>query len=125
MPICQNHLKMLTPNSTEAAVYCDQILQDADTHHTIDAAKFLVSRGVGIAIITLAECGVCYATSTTSGFIPSIRTEIIDPTGAGDALTSTVIFGLLNDISLDAAIRLGISAASLTLRHRGAVVPDL
>jgi pseudouridine kinase len=116
---------MLTPNSTEAAAYCDQAFEDADQNQAIEAAKHLVSQGVEIVIITLAEFGVCYATSTTSGFVPAIHTEIIDPTGAGDALSSTVIFGLLNDIPLDDAIRLGVSAASLTLRHRGAVIPDL
>jgi len=98
---------------------------DADQSQAIDAAKYLVSRGVVLSIITLAEFGVVYATSETSGSIPAIHTEIEDPTGAGDALTAAVIFALLNDIPLDDAIRLGVSAASLTLRHRGAVTPEL
>jgi len=120
-----SRLQMINPNSSEAAVYCNQSFTDADQQQAGEAAKFLVSRGVEIAIVTLAEFGVCYATSETSGFISAIRTEIIDPTGAGDAMTATLIFALLNAIPLDDAIRLGVSAASLTLRHRGAVVPDL
>jgi len=48
-----------------------------------------------------------------------------DPTGGGDALSAAVIFALLNDIPIDDAVRLGVSAASLTLGHRGAVLPDL
>jgi len=36
-----------------------------------------------------------------------------------------VLFALLNDIELDDAIRLGVSAASLTLRHSGSVYPQL
>jgi pseudouridine kinase len=91
----------------------------------LQAAKSLVGQGVKLAIVTLAEQGLCYATSETSGSIPAIRTQVVDPTGAGDALTSAVIFALLNDIPLDDAVRLGVSAASLTLRYRGAVVPDL
>jgi pseudouridine kinase len=78
-----------------------------------------------VAIITLAQFGVCYATSDTSGYIPAMQTEIMDPTGGGDALTAAVIFALLNDIPLDDAVRLGVSAATLTLRHPGAVRPDL
>ena len=46
-------------------------------------------------------------------------------TGAGDAMTAALLFGLLNDIELDDAIRLGVSAASLTLRHPGSVYPEL
>jgi sugar/nucleoside kinase (ribokinase family) len=36
-----------------------------------------------------------------------------------------LIFSLLNDIPIDNAVRLAVAAASLTLRYRGAVVPDL
>jgi pseudouridine kinase len=120
-----SNLYLITPNSAEAAVFCEQSFDPSNRSQALEAAKHLVSQGVGIAIITLAEFGVCYATSETSGYIPAIGTEIQDPTGAGDALTATVIFALLNDIPLDDAVRLGVSAASLTLRHQGAVVADL
>jgi pseudouridine kinase len=40
-------------------------------------------------------------------------------------LNAAVIYGLLNQIPLDDAVRLGVTAASLTLRHRGTVVHDL
>lgn len=120
-----DRLMMITPNSAEAVVYCQQPFSDAEKDHAVEAAKILVARGVEIAIISLAEFGVCYATSETNGYISAIRTEVTDPTGAGDALTAAVIFALLNDITLDDAIRLGVSAATLTLRHQGAVDPDL
>jgi pseudouridine kinase len=96
-----------------------------DNYQVLNAAKCLVGQGVDIALITLAEQGLCYATSETSGYIPALRTEVIDPTGAGDALSATVMFALLNEIPLDDAVRLGVSAASLTLRHRSSVLPDL
>ncbi len=118
-------LTMITPNSAEASVLCERSVDPKREDQTLEAAKLLVARGVKIAILTLAEFGVCYATSQTSGKVPAIRTEIVDPTGGGDALTAAVLFGLLNDIPLDDAIRLGVSAATLTLRYPGAVVPDL
>ena len=116
---------LITPNINEAAYFCDCTFDPSDPQQALEAAKHLVYQGVRIAIVTLAEFGVCYATSETSGYIPAIHTEIVDPTGGGDALTAAVIFALLNDIPLDDAVRLGVSAASLTLRHRGAVLPDL
>lgn len=120
-----NRLALITPNSAEAAILCDPNVKVSTRRQALAAAKALVGMGVQIAILTLAEQGLCYATSETSGYIPAIRTEIVDPTGAGDALAATVIFALLNEIPLDDAVRLGVSAASLTLRQRGAVVPDL
>ncbi|GAB4495260.1 MAG: PfkB family carbohydrate kinase [Anaerolineales bacterium] len=118
-------IAMLIPNAAEAAIYCETPFVPKDPQQALSAAKALVARGVRLAIVTLAEFGVCYATAYTQCHIPAIRTEIVDPTGAGDALTATLIFALLNDIPLDDAMRLGVSAASLTLRHRGAVYPDL
>ena len=91
----------------------------------MQVARHLVNLGVAIALITLAEFGVCYATSETSGQVPALKTKVVDPTGAGDALTAAVMFALLNEMDIDEAVKLGVSAASLTLRHPGTVVPDL
>jgi pseudouridine kinase len=119
------NIYMVTPNIAEAAVLCGYPIQSVNRKQALEAAKYLVSRGVEISIVAFGEYGVCYATSETSGRVPALRTVVVDPTGAGDALTASVIFGLLNDIPLDDAVRLGVSAASLTLNYRGAVIPDL
>ena len=118
-------LRLVVPNMGEASVLCDRKSGIYSRREAIDAAKCMVSQGVEIAIVTMAESGVCYATSEISGFVPPVRTNIIDPTGAGDALTAAVLFGLLNQMPIDDAVRLGVAAASLTLKYRGAVVPDL
>jgi pseudouridine kinase len=73
----------------------------------------------------MAGFGVAYASPEVSGLVPAVQTVILDPTGAGDALTAAVIFALLNEIPLDEAVKLGASAAALTLRTPGSVVPDL
>jgi pseudouridine kinase len=124
LPYLRN-LRLVVPNGGEAAILCRKESNVNTRKEAIDAAKCLVSEGVEIAIITMAELGVCYATSETSGFVPPVRTHIIDPTGAGDALTAAVLFGLLNQMPIDDAVRLGVAAASMTLTYRGAVVPDL
>lgn len=120
-----SRLWLITPNETEAEVFCHHAVPHADSARAIDAARYLVSQDVEIAIITMAEFGLGYATANSSGHVPALQTEIIDPTGAGDALTSAVIFALLNDIPLDEAVRLGLSAAALTLRSPGTVAPNL
>jgi pseudouridine kinase len=116
---------MITPNSSEASILCDPAHPVNNRKQALEAAKCLVTQGVDLAIITMAEQGLCYATSEVSGHIPALRTGVIDPTGAGDALSAAVMFALLNGIQIDEAMRLGVSAASITLRYRGAVVPDL
>lgn len=117
-------LFMVTPDLPEAEVLCGRPLANA-RGQGIAAAKQLVTMGVGVAIVTLAELGVCYATPEVSGHVPAVKTEVMNRTGAGDALTAGVVFGLLNDFSIDEAVRLGASAAALTLQCYESVCPDL
>jgi pseudouridine kinase len=119
------YMRLVVPNSVEAGILCGSDSSITTKREAIEAAKCLVGKGVEIAIVTMAESGACYATSETSGTVPSLRTHIVDPTGAGDALTAAVLFGMLNQIPIDDAVRLGVAAASITLTHRGSVVPDL
>lgn len=118
-----SNLLLVTPNIIEAEALSRQSI--ASRHDAIKAAKQLVARGVDIAIITLAELGVVYATPDVSGHIPAVKTPIVDTTGASDALTAAVVFGLLNDFPIDEALRLGASAAALTLACTDTVCVDL
>lgn len=118
-------LYMIAPDAAEAAVLCEKDEPPATSEAAIQTAQSLVSRGARVAIVTLAEQGLAYADGSRAGHIPALRTHVIDTTGAGDALTAAVIFGLRNEMPLDEAVRLGVSAAALTLRTRETVAKDL
>ncbi|MCQ3929340.1 MAG: ribokinase [Chloroflexi bacterium] len=116
---------LITPNGAETVPLCDIPDPSQDIALSVQAAKQIVSTGPEIVIVTLGENGVAYANPNEAGHIPARRSEVVDSTGAGDALTAGVIFGLANELSLDEAMRLGVTAASLTLRSRESVVPEL
>lgn len=116
-------LFMIIPNVLEAEILSGKSIKDESG--AIAAARTLINAGVKIVIITLAEAGVVYASAKASGHIPAIATDIVDPSGAGDALTAAVVFGLLNNIPLDEAVRLGASAAAMTLSCSDTVCGDL
>ncbi len=118
-------LWLFMPNEAQAGVLVPHPQAHMDRVRALDIAHHLVAQGVGAAVITMAEFGVAYASPEVSGLVPSVQTEIVDRTGAGDALTAAVLFARLNDIPLDEAVRLGASAAALTLRTTGSVVPTL
>lgn len=117
------YLSIITPNAQEAEVLSESPIQDR--FEAIAAAQKLISLGVEVAIISLAEEGLCYATSQEKGHIPAIKCEVADATGAGDALTAGVVYGLVNDIPVSEAVRLGVSAATLALTCVDTVCPDL
>ena len=116
-------LALTTPNAAEAEALSGLSVEDQDDATRV--ARYLVSVGVGLAVVTLGEQGLAYATSDESGRLPAIRAQVVDRTGAGDALTAAVIFGLLNDLEPIEAVRLGLAAATLTLKCTESVCPDL
>jgi len=119
------NIKMLTPNITEVGILSDRKPSPTRRADALQAAKDLVSVGLSIVAVVMPELDVIYATTETSGLISAIRAPIVDPTGAGDALSAAVLYGLLNNMPVDDAVRLGASALSLTMSQIGSVVPDL
>ncbi len=113
-------LHLVTPNLEEA-----QALLGEEGERPIEIARRLVARGADLAVITLAERGLCYATAEESGHLPALAVDIVDRTGVGDALTAAVIFGLLENVPPSEAVRLGLSAAALTLQCPETVCPSL
>jgi pseudouridine kinase len=91
------NFKLLNANTREAEILINHEFEVTGRTSALKAARRLVALGV----------------------------EILDPTGAGDALSAALIYGLLNDIPLDDTIRLGVKAASLTLRFPGTVLPGI
>jgi pseudouridine kinase len=121
LPACA----LVSPNLLEARALCGGALPGADHDAAMAAAAHLVGLGVQTATVALAEFGVVYAARETRGHIPALQTPIVDPTGAGDAMTAAIIFGLREGIPIDECVRLGVTAASLTLRSAETVRSDL
>lgn len=120
-----DQLFLIVPNASETNSLCGVMTQANDRESAITAARSLVSMGAELAVVTMGESGLAYADSGGSGFIKAIKTDVVDTAGAGDAFTGAVIFGVLNGVQVDEAMRLGVTAASLTLESRQTVLPTL
>lgn len=116
-----SQLYLIVPNAAETTALCGLENPAKDRDSAIAAARHLVSLGAEIAVVTIGEEGLSYADSNGGGFIKAQKVHVIDSTGAGDALSAAIIFGLLNDIAVDDAMKLGVGAAALTLQTRETV----
>ncbi len=114
---------VITPNRREAQVLAGVPITSVAT--ASKAAHRLVAAGVGLAVIAMGADGVVFATSSDSGHVPAAAVDVVDSTGAGDSLTATIVYGLINGFPVDEAVRLGVSAAALTLASPETVSPDL
>jgi pseudouridine kinase len=119
------NLYLVVPNASETVALCASEEPAADRDSATRIAQRLVHMGADIAVVTLGDKGLAYADKSGGGYIRAIHTEVVDASGAGDAFTGAVIFGLLNNVPVDEAMRLGVTAASLTLASEETVLPTL
>ena len=63
----------------------------------ISAALILVKQGVKRAVVTFGARGLAYADEARSLYQPARPVNLVDATGAGDALAATLIEALLRD----------------------------
>lgn len=120
-----DQLYFVVPNSRETVTLCGLPAPATDRDTALEVARSLVVMGAKLAVVTMGAEGLAYADGGGGGFIRAIHTKVVDTTGAGDAFSGAAIFGLLNDVPVDEAMRLGITAASLTLESRHTVLPEL
>lgn len=101
----------VTPNVDELAVLGD----DAD----------LVDRGVELVWVRAGAAGSHLTTSTGCTRLPSPPADVVDVTGAGDAMLAAFCHGVLRGDDVVTAARLGHRAAALTVASADTVRPDL
>lgn len=98
-------------------------LQDLTNKNLEDGINWLIEKGCRIIVVTLGSDGCLVADSTIFNKIPTKKipvNKIIDSTGAGDAFTAGILFGLLNNKSLKVASLYGNLTAANCIQALGA-----
>ncbi|MEV4150918.1 PfkB family carbohydrate kinase [Amycolatopsis sp. NPDC049691] len=83
------------------------------------AAADLRERGPSLVVLEVAGQGNLFAGPAESWFVPHVETEVVDPTGAGDALVATLTAALTRRRPLETAACLAVAAAAATTEHAG------
>lgn len=103
---------------------------DLDIVRAVDELK---SKGVKNVVVTLGKRGICVSYGRAdegrkedwNKFMAPYRGEVVDVTGAGDALVAGLVYGIYKGYSLEMAARFGLGAAALTISTKEAVRRDL
>ncbi|MDX9954079.1 MAG: PfkB family carbohydrate kinase [Anaerolineae bacterium] len=114
-------LAALAANRAEAEALLGTHFRDED--EVLQGARRLAQLGVDLAIITQGAEGISYATSDESGRLPAFNVEVVDPVGAGDALTAAIAYGLAEGLPSTEVVRLGLAAAAQTIVCQETVCP--
>jgi ribokinase len=108
----------LVVNEVEAAELVGSAVVDVDSG--LRAAQQL-SRLAASAVVTLGAAGACWAVEAQAQHIagPSVP-AVVDTLGAGDALVGALAAQLAGGRDLDAALRVAVAAASISVTRAGA-----
>ena len=131
------NIDYMTPSRNELEAISGVRIDDDE--HMLKAVEMLRSKDVKNVIVTLGERGV-YLSSGGSGtisrngegrkkdrnkFMAPYRGEVVDVTGAGDALVAGLVYGICKGYPLEMAVKFGLGAAALTISSKEAVRRDL
>jgi pseudouridine kinase len=85
----------------------------------------LLQRGIAAAVVTLGDRGHVVRTAEGAWWSGSVTAEVVDVTGAGDALIAGTLTGIQRGLALAAAARDGALAAALTTESPHVAPPEL
>lgn len=114
------HIHTLKMNVIEATTIAGFGNDSIDGLHQL--GEYFIKNGTKEVFITMGEKGVFYYNKDTSLVRPSLKVDVINSTGAGDAFFSGVIFAKLHNLD---PIRYGIANACLNLEDASAVCETL
>jgi len=129
----------ITPSRDELESILGVEIGDDQDLDLVKATEELKCRGVKNMIITLGKRGIYVFSGAgvsefkeveqgnpePGKFIGSYKGEVVDVTGAGDALVAGLVYGIYKGYSLEVAARFGLGAAALTISTKEAVRRDL
>ena len=105
-------------NKQEFGQLLEQEIQNKDPQEILEILKaYLQKSGMKCMVVTLDKDGAVFASSAgETGICPSEKVELVDSTGAGDSFFAGVSAGLIYEMDLPEACRLGTKMAAAVIR---------
>jgi ribokinase len=111
-------ISILVVNETEAEFLTGKNVSTAGEIET--AATFLLKKGIETIIITLGEEGSYVATKDCRKKINAFQVTAVDTTAAGDVYCGSLCVALVEEKSLQDAVRFASAAAAISVTRLGA-----
>ena len=108
----------LIPNETELSLLTGLPVNKMDS--AAEAGRALLKVGAEHVIVTLGSNGALIVTDTQVTHIDSYKVNVVDTTAAGDAFIGGFATALLQDKSLEEAVRYGCACGALAATKFGA-----
>ena len=108
-----------TPNEIEASFYVNHQIETHDDARR--AAESLLDMGIKNVVITLGERGAFFASAHEAFLCPvaTLKTPVVDTTGAGDAFNAGLAVALTENMSVQEAMAFASATAGLSTTKIG------
>jgi ribokinase len=111
-------VSVITPNETEARLLTG--FESADDASAEQAARALLARGVGAAVLTLGGRGALLVDGERVVRVPGYSATVVDTTAAGDAFCGALAVQLARGRPLEQAVQFANAAGALATTIAGA-----
>ncbi|HEY0828344.1 MAG TPA: ribokinase [Bacilli bacterium] len=108
----------LTPNETELELLTNQSWANEDELEVV-LGQWEQTCGHKV-IVTRGEHGCSFMNGNKLHTVPSIKVDVVDTTGAGDAFNASLAFGVTQGWPMEEAVSFAVKAASLSVTKFGA-----
>lgn len=117
-PATLSRLAVLVVNESEAEFLLAEPLGQWSVLRS--AAGRLRSMGPAAVVVTAGARGAVYDDGSGATHVPAVPVDVVDTAGAGDAFVGTLAASLSRTASMEAAVRLAVTAAAAAVQTRGA-----
>lgn len=83
--------------------------------------QLFLNAGVKLVVMTLGKDGLIAAYKDQVIEMPSMADDVVDATGAGDAFWSGLYSGIINQYTIENALKLGLACSAFNLKTVGAM----
>ncbi|AKU69079.1 ribokinase [Prevotella fusca JCM 17724] len=112
------NIDLLIPNETEASSISGVEIKDEST--AMEAISVIQGMGVKNVIITVGSKGAIAKVDGKMIMVPAFKVKAIDTTAAGDTFCGALCVALSEGKDIEAAIRFGNKASSVSVTRKGA-----
>lgn len=112
------HVSLFIPNMTELSSFSGVKVCDVDS--AVRAADVLFGKGVERMIVTMGSRGSLIVEKDGHEFVPAMKVDAVDTTGAGDTYCGALCVALAEGKTLSEAARFATAASAISVTKMGA-----
>lgn len=117
------YINTFKPNTIEAEYISGIKITDEDSMR--QAASAIFDAGVKNVFMTLGEKGTYYKGVEGESFVPAIKANVVNTTGAGDAFCATITWSFVNGIGPKTAALYGAAASAMAIETKETINEEL